>query len=125
LTLTPLLARLRVFHPVLFEEVTMSQNIVQINFNYDVSADDYRGAASQLAPAFAAVTGLLWKVWIINEAEDSAGGIYLFEDKQSTSQFLESDLAAQVTNHPALRDFSVKVFDVMPEQSAITRAPLG
>ena len=38
--------------------------------------------------------------------------------------FLEGPLAAQVTSHPALSDFSVKQFDVMEDLTSITRGPL-
>jgi len=38
--------------------------------------------------------------------------------------YLEGPLAAQVTSHPALSDFSVKKFDVMDDVTAITRGPV-
>ncbi len=102
----------------------MSETIMQLNFNYDVSAEDYAGAVAPLAEQFAAVPGLRWKIWMINPEESEAGGIYLFEDDAALQTFLESELAAAVTSHPALRDFSVKPFKVMEEQTAITRGPV-
>ncbi len=61
---------------------------------------------------------------MLNGSQSEAGGIYLFEDEGSVQNFLEGPLAAQVTDHPALSDFSVKQFDVMEEMTTITRGPV-
>jgi len=102
----------------------MSGRIMQLNFKFSVSAAQYEQAVSPLADQFAAVPGLRWKIWFINEAEGEAGGIYLFDDEASVKALLESPLAAQVINHPALSDFSVKQFDVMDAVTAICRGPV-
>ena len=102
----------------------MSGRIMQLNFRFSVSAAEYESAVSPLADQFADVPGFRWKIWMINEAEGEAGGIYLFDDEASVQSFLEGQLAAQVTTHPALGDFSVKQFDVMEDVTAITRGPV-
>jgi hypothetical protein len=102
----------------------MSGRILQLNFKYSVSAADYAGAVSPLAEPFAAVDGLIWKIWMINPEEAEAGGIYYLKDEASLQAMLESSLAAKVTGHPALSDFSVKRFDVMDDVTAITRGPV-
>ena len=102
----------------------MSGRIMQLNFKFNVSGAEYEQAVSPLASQFATVAGLRWKIWMINEEEQEAGGIYLFDDEASVKEFLEGPLAAQVTSHPALSDFSVKQFDVMEDQTAITRGPV-
>ncbi len=45
----------------------------------------------------------------------------MFEDAEHLDSFLEIDLAFKITNHPAMRDFTVKTFEVMEEQTAVTR----
>lgn len=102
----------------------MSKKILQLNFKFKVSGAEYEQAVSPLASEFAAVAGLRWKVWLMNEAESEAGGIYLFDDESSLQAYLTGPLAAQVKNHPALTDFSVKQFDVMEDVTTITRGPL-
>ena len=102
----------------------MSVKILQLNFKFNVSRIEYEQAVSALASEFAAVPGLRWKIWMINEAEQEAGGIYLFDDEASVKALLEGPLAAQVISHPALSDFSVKQFDVMEDMTAITRGPI-
>lgn len=102
----------------------MSGRIMQLNFKFSVSGSEYEQAVSPLASQFAAVAGLRWKIWMMNEPENEAGGIYMFEDEASVNAFLEGPLAAQVTNHPALSEFSVKQFDVMGHLSEVTRGPV-
>ena len=102
----------------------MSTSILQLNFKFSVTGDEYTQAVSPLAEKFAALPGLRWKIWMINNEESEAGGIYLFDDEASVKEYLEGPLAAQVTSHPALSDFSVKHFDVMEDVTAVTRGPV-
>ena len=103
----------------------MSGRILQINYKFNVSRAELDQTLSSIASEIAAVGGLHWKVWLINEAESEAGGIYLFKDEASTNAFLEGPIVAQVVKHPALSDFSVKQFDVAEKITAITRGPVG
>jgi hypothetical protein len=102
----------------------MSKKILQLNFKFSVSKSEYEQAASSLADDFAAVDGLVWKIWLMNEKESEAGGIYLFDDESSLKAYLEGPLAAQVKSHPALSNMSAKVSDVMDKVTAITRGPV-
>ena len=102
----------------------MSVKILQVNFKFNVSRADYEQAVSPMAGDFADVPGLRWKVWLMNEAESEAGGIFLFNDEASLQTFLDGPLAAAVTGHPALSDFSVRQSDVMESPTAVTRGPL-
>ncbi len=102
----------------------MAGRILQINFKFNVSHDQYEQAVATMADDFAALPGLQWKVWLINDTESEAGGIYLFDSDASLNAFLEGPLAAQVVQHPALSDFSVKQFDVLEDMTTITRGPI-
>ncbi len=102
----------------------MSQKILQINFKYHLSRAEYETAVMPVAEPIAAVPGLLWKVWLLNAAEQESGGIYLFADNQSLEAYLNSDIVAGIVSNPALSDFNVKQFEVMAGVSEITRAPL-
>jgi len=102
----------------------MAKAILQINFRFDVSLDEYTATVKELAGKFAELDGLEWKVWIMNEARKEAGGIYLFKDQDSMDRYLGGPLAKAVVSHPALKDFSVRQFDVMPDITAITRGPV-
>jgi len=103
----------------------MSATVLQLNFQFNTTAAEYEQAVSSLADDFAAVPGLRWKVWLIDESRKEAGGIYLFQDESSCQRYLEGELAATVLAHPALSDFSAKTFDVMEKITTITRGPVG
>jgi hypothetical protein len=103
----------------------MSERLLQVNFKIGIPATEYAQAADQLAGAFAEVPGLVWKIWILNEAESEAGGIYLFEDARSLEAYLESPLAAQVRAHPAFSEMSARPFAIMPGPTALARGPVA
>lgn len=102
----------------------MSAKILQINFTFSVSRAAYEQTVAPMASDFAAVPGCRWKIWLMNEAESEAGGIYLFEDDASLRTFLGSPLVAAVTSHPALSDFSVKQFETLEAITKVTRGPI-
>ncbi len=79
-------------------------------------------AMRELAESIAREPGLLWKIWTENEAEQTAGGVYLFEDEASARAYLAMHSAR-------LQGFGVqglraRVFDVNGALSQIDRAPL-
>lgn len=102
----------------------MSAKVLQISFRLKSSASEYQSLCQSVAQTFAGVPGLQWKIWLLNERGNEAGGIYLFESQQALRDFLVGPLAAEVESHPALYDVSAKTFDVMEEVTAITRGPI-
>jgi len=102
----------------------MSGKLLQFNFNFSTSRAEYEQIANSLAMEFAAVDGLRWKIWLMNEEGSEAGGIYLFDDESSLQTFLAGPLAAQVQSHPAFSNLSAKVFDVLDDPTAVTRGPV-
>jgi hypothetical protein len=102
----------------------MPQKIFVTNYNYNVSLEEYKNMAAQLAQAFADVPGCLWKIWLLDDEKKEAGAVYLFEDEESLQNFKASPLVASVLSHPALSNFDLKERDILKEISEITRAPL-
>jgi hypothetical protein len=102
----------------------MSEVLLQINFKFSVSPEDYTNAVSPLAGQFAKVPGLIWKIWPLNSEEKEAGGIMLFDSQAHVDEYLTGSLAKIVTEHPALSNFSIKQFNIMKDCTEITRGPL-
>ncbi len=98
--------------------------ILQINFKLNVSSAEYRKIAESVAQAIADAPGLVWKIWLLNEQDAEAGGIYLFQDKQSLSAYLCSPIIGQIKSLPQLREISAKYFETMPELTVVTRGPI-
>lgn len=103
----------------------MTQQILQVNFKFNVPRERYENTVSPMAQDFANVPGCLWKVWLMNEKDSEAGGIYLFADVAAVEKFKGSELVKGVLSHPALSDFSIKQFEVLESVSRVTRAPLA
>ena len=57
--------------------------LLQVNYRRALSKDD-QGQAERImqsAIKIAGVKGLLWKIWIYDDEEKTAGGIYLFDSE--------------------------------------------
>jgi hypothetical protein len=102
----------------------MSATILQINFDLNVPRAEFEEIATSLASDFANLPGLRWKIWLMNEVENEAGGIYLFDDPSSVQAYLEGPLAAAVMAHPALSNLTARQFGVIDNCTAVTRGPI-
>lgn len=100
--------------------------IVIINFSLDgLSEAEYRAKCDEIAPAFAAVPGLLSKVWLVDTAGGVYGGIYTFEDGAAVDAYMSSDLLEHVTATPAFAGMSIRRFGVLEGPTAVTRGLVG
>lgn len=103
----------------------MSPTILQINFKFKGSKAEFLTVARPAAHPIADFPGLQWKAWLFNEDEGEAGGIYLFDSRESVQGYLQSPIIAGLGEHPRITAISAKMFESPEELSRITRAPLG
>lgn len=88
----------------------------------DISQAEYRRHMVEPdAPVLAKVPGLISKVWLADEAKNTFGGFYLWENKTAMQAFMHSDLVKAVVSRPFVKDVSSVDFDVNQSASAITR----
>lgn len=99
----------------------MSTKILQINYKLNGPRAEYDRENLPYAQPIGDLPGLRWKVWIINEAQSEAGGIYLFDGDAAVRAFLDGPIIAEMKGDPTL---SIKVFDVIEELTIITRGPV-
>jgi Putative mono-oxygenase ydhR len=102
----------------------MSPQILQVNMKFSIPRSDLAAAWLDAAQSIADVPGLRWKVWLMNEAEHEAGGIYLFESKAAAEAYVAGPIVAALKASPVVSNISAKFFDVMGDHSAVTRGPL-
>lgn len=100
----------------------MSAKVLQINYRMNGRRADYERENLPFAQPIANVPGLRWKIWIINESQSEAGGIYLFDDDTAVQTFLDGPIIADIKGDPTL---SIKVFDVIAGLTAIGRGPVN
>ena len=93
-----------------------------INFQLkDLSEEEYAGMATELAPAFADVPGLISKVWLTNSYTGTFGGVYYWTDYEALDAFSKTELFNSVATHPNLANITSTDFAVMDEPTKITR----
>ena len=80
----------------------MQIQIVTFNLK-DLSDADYRRACDGWAPAFAAVPGLISKVWLADEPTNTYGGVYTWVDREAMEAFARERLLQGVRVQPELR----------------------
>ena len=102
----------------------MSPKVLQVNLKFSIPRADLEEAWLPFAQPIADTPGLLWKVWLMNEADRATGGIYLFESEAAAQAFLAGPIVAGLKASPVLSDISAKLFDVMDRHTAITRGPV-
>lgn len=102
----------------------MSKTILQINFKFEMSQEEYLEMARSVAEPIVQFRGCLWKIWLLNEAEQEAGGIYLFENAKAVQAYLDSPIVAKMASHPRLSRISLKTFASIDELTEFMRGPV-
>ncbi len=97
--------------------------ILELHLNLKVPISDLVEPFKELAPAFAQIKGLKWKIWYANDEGTMAGGYYLFEDEASLDAHLNSELHKNVLESPSW-SVDQKVFNVLTDFTKITRGPI-
>jgi hypothetical protein len=105
------------------------KKIVQLNLKFRTTKPELEKHWLHSAPKFGPngeVKGLLWKIWLMNEAEKSAGGIYLFKDEASAKAYVNGPIIAGAKTCPlcSAYDAEIKVWDILLEHTKITRGPV-
>jgi Putative mono-oxygenase ydhR len=77
----------------------------------------------QLAPAVAAVPGLLAKTWLTNCETGRLGGFYVFASRAAFERYVASELFDTLLAPGSVRDVSATDFSVADLPTALTRGP--
>ena len=100
--------------------------VVIINFSLDgLTEAEYRAKCDEIAPAFAAVPGLVSKVWLADTADGVYGGVYTFEDGGAVDAFMSSDLARHVASTPTFAASPCAASESSKARPRVTRGLVG
>ncbi len=93
-----------------------------INFNLEgITHGDFMGVAKDVAPNFAALPGLISKVWLSDEANNTYGGVYSWKSQKDCENYRNGELyAGALTNNKNFANLSDKGFSVLEEPSKVT-----
>ncbi len=96
--------------------------LMQLILKSKVPRADVMAAFEQAAPAFAAIKGLTWKIWLENEEDGTISGLYYFKDGADLEAYKASDMYKQVP--PIFEVLSSTTYDILEDLSKVTRAPI-
>ena len=101
-------------------------HVLIVTFKLAGLADaDYRQHATVLAPQFMQVPGLVSKTWLADEASNTYGGVYVFEDAVTLQGYLDSEIVAGLEASPVFADLTIRPFGTVESATAITAGPLA
>lgn len=95
--------------------------------SYSLRASDpaqHAELCEQLAPAVAAVPGLLSKMWLANTETGRFGGFYLFASRAAFERYVASELFDTLMSAGSIHDVTTSEFSVAPIPTALTRGSL-
>ena len=93
-----------------------------VNFHLNGIDDvQYRQACDQEAPTFAAIPGLLSKVWLADQSTNTYGGVYTWLDRQAMENFVNSQLFREFSVDPSVKDLASRDFGVLEAPTQVTR----
>ena len=96
-----------------------------VNFRLKgVTEEDYAGLCDELAPSYAAVPGLVRKVWLADSENGVYGGVYVWRDRQAMEDFAQSELNKSVVTHPNLDDVTSTDFGVLLGPTEVTHGSI-
>ena len=100
--------------------------LLQVNYRRERGQDDVEQADRLLGAAerISGLAGLQWKLWIHDDSQNAAGGIYLFDTEEHARAWGDEAMRASLGRLPGVSDIEVRYFDVDERLSAITRGPL-
>ena len=77
----------------------------------------------QLAPAVAAVPGLLAKTWLTNRETGRFGGFYVFASREAFERYVASELYDTLLSPGSVAAVSASDFSIAELPTALTRGP--
>jgi quinol monooxygenase YgiN len=81
---------------------------------------EFHTLCGQLAPAFAAIPGLISKVWLADPVANTYGGVYTWQSQVAMEAYMQSELFGNVVNHPQLANVTSKDFSILEEPTRVT-----
>jgi quinol monooxygenase YgiN len=101
-------------------------HVLIVNFNLKgVDEQQYAKLCDDIAPAFAAVPGLLSKVWLKDSERGVYGGVYCFEDRAALDRYKASELFKTVGSHPLLTNITASDFGILEAPTRVTHGLLA
>ena len=102
----------------------MYVQIVTFGLN-GVTEEDFYDFCAGEAPTFAALPGLLSKIWLRRPEGETYGGIYLWRNRAAHDEYVRGDIWRSVAADPNLADVTSVEFEVFEDLTKETQPALA
>jgi hypothetical protein len=102
--------------------ISTATTILQVRATTRTSPAAILAESGGAARAIAALPGLIWKVWILDEAASELGGVYLFASRAQAQAYVDGPILAYLRHDPRVLRVEHRIWDTHA-LSALTRAP--
>ncbi|THE09304.1 monooxygenase [Bacillus timonensis] len=97
--------------------------VLQVDFKMEGPfGDEMANAFIDLAKSITEEPGFIWKIWTENPEAKEAGGIYLFETKETAEQYL--DMHTKRLGGFGIKGVNGKIFAINSKLTEITKGPV-
>ena len=97
--------------------------VLQVDFKMDGPfGDEMAVGFADLAKSINNEEGFLWKIWTESPETNEAGGIYLFETKETAEKYI--DMHTKRLAGFGITDVNAKIFAVNSKLTEITKGPV-
>ncbi|MEH7381241.1 monooxygenase [Bacillus sp. JJ1533] len=97
--------------------------VLQVDFKMDGPfGEEMANAFSDLAKSINEEPGFIWKIWTENPEAKEAGGIYLFETKETAENYL--DMHTKRLGGFGIEGVNGKIFAINSKLTEITKGPV-
>lgn len=100
----------------------MTQQCVHVEYELVVTAEEWSASCEAAADKLRQLPGLEWKLWLVDAAARSGGGIYLFRTAADADTFVHGPVLDGLRTNPAVRDVRVRSYAINAALSARTFA---
>lgn len=101
---------------------TSTTTILHVRTTTRTSPGAILAGAEGPARAIAGVPGLIWKVWILDEAASELGGVYLFASRAQAQAYVDGPILDHLRHDPRVVRVEHRIWDTHA-LSALTRMP--
>lgn len=97
--------------------------VLQVDFKMNGPfGDEMADAFSDLAKSINEEEGFIWKIWTENPETNEAGGIYMFETKETAEKYIE--MHSKRLAGFGILDINAKIFEINTKLTEITNGPV-
>ena len=98
----------------------MSRHCLFVEYELCVPSEVWMSRCEAALPALSLVSGLEWKLWLLDPAAQRGGGVYLFADASAAREFASGPFVASMRASSDLRDLRIRTMPIAESLTAAT-----